>query len=97
MHRTGPQRPGRSRFAACPVHREITGRFRDKALPAFGAAKEIAEPAVLGAVRSSGRIDAHAANRIAHALRRIVLVSGGAIARISGAHEPESEERAMAA
>jgi hypothetical protein len=51
---------------------------------------------VLGMVRRRCRIDAHAANRIAHALRRIVFVIGGAIPRIGDAHKSAPEERAIA-
>jgi hypothetical protein len=47
-------------------------------------------------MRRRCRIDAHAANRITLALRRMVFVIGGTIPRIGDAHKSAPEERAIA-
>src|SRR5437763_13164201 len=93
-----PARPSRLRCSwpvLVVIVGEVAPRFCDEALAAFGATKEIALAAMLGPMRRRCRIDAHAANRIAHRFWRILSGIGGAIARIGSAHKSDAGSRVI--
>ena len=64
-------------------------RLGDEALAAFGAAEQVLVTLMLGAMRGRGRINAHAANRIARLRISFMVMMGvmrGAGAEFRGHH-----------